>query len=102
MDDDVVDMAETVTLETLKDELRDENYPLAREAALEEYGEYVLDLPGGEERVGDVLERVGDGDFSSHGALVERLDAGVGDEGVGRENYTDRGASAGENDQESF
>lgn len=95
-------MGKTVTLDELKAELRDETYPLDPETVVEEYGDYDLDLPGGEESVADALGRVDDDRFESHADLVATIEGGVGGEAVGRRDYTDRGASAGEGDQESF
>ncbi|MCG1002079.1 MULTISPECIES: hypothetical protein [Halobacterium] len=95
-------MGTTVTLDELEAELRDESYPLDREAVVEEYGDYDLDLPGGEESVADVLARVGGDGFESHADLLATIEGGVGGEAVGRRDYTDRGASAGEGGGESF
>jgi hypothetical protein len=95
-------MGKTVRLDELEAELRDETYPVDRERVVEAYGDYELDLAGGEESVEAALGRVDDDRFESHTDLVETIEDGVGGEAVGRRNYTDRGASAGEGDQESF
>ena len=95
-------MGKTVRLDELEAELRDESYPLDREYVAEAYGDYELDLAGGEESVEAALGRVDDVHFESHADLVATIEDGVSGEAVGRRNYTDRGASAGEGDQESF
>lgn len=96
-------MGEAITLNALEAELRDEDYPLSRDAVLDEYGDYVLDMPGGEVAVSDALARVdGDGDFQDHAAIVSTIEAGVGGEGVGRRDYTDRGGTASDGDEQSF
>ncbi|MCD2201883.1 DUF5789 family protein [Halobacterium sp. KA-6] len=95
-------MGKTVRLGELEAELRDESYPLDRETVVEAYGDYDLDLAGGGESVEDALGRVDDDRFESHTDLVETIEDGVGGEAVGRRDYTDRGASAGEGNQESF
>jgi hypothetical protein len=95
-------MAERVTLRALEAELSDENYPLTREAVLEEYGDLVLDLPGGEEAVSDALARVGAADFPDHAAVVASINTGIGGDGVGRRDYTDRGGNADSRQHESF
>ncbi|UHH25625.1 DUF5789 family protein [Halobacterium noricense] len=95
-------MGKTVRLGELEAELQDETYPLDREYVVESYGDYDLDLAGGEESVEDALGRVDDDHFESHADLVATIEDGVGGEAVGRRNYTDRGGSAGEGDRESF
>ncbi|MGB9964026.1 hypothetical protein GJ634_07970 [Halobacterium sp. CBA1126] len=91
-----------MTLDALKGELREEAYPLDREVVVEAYGDYDLDLPGGGESLAAVLDRVADDSFQSHTELVEAIEGRVGGDAVGRQDYTDRGASAGDDDQESF
>ncbi|WP_336035125.1 DUF5789 family protein [Halobacterium yunchengense] len=97
-------MSETVTLRALERELGEENYPLERADVLDEYGDRVLDLPGGEAAVADALARVDDGEsaFPDAASLVATLEAGIGGEGVGRRDYTDRGGTASGGDRTSF
>jgi hypothetical protein len=95
-------LAERITLRALEAELGDENYPLTREAVLEEYGDVVLDLPGGEEAVADALARASADEFPDHAAVVASVKTGIGGEGVGRRDYTDRGGNADSRQQESF
>lgn len=95
-------MAETRTLEALQEELRAESYPLSSAEVRERYGDIVLDLPGGEELVGDVLARVENGPYVDAMALISSIETGIGGEGVGRRGYSDRGASTGEKTDESF
>jgi hypothetical protein len=95
-------MSETRTLESLMEEFRAETYPLSSAEVRERYGDVVLDLPGGEERVGDVLARVQNGPYPDAMALISSIEDGIGREGVGRSDYSDRGTSTGEKTDESF
>jgi hypothetical protein len=95
-------MAETVTLRSFEAELRDEDYPLERDALLDDRGDTVLDLPGGEESVAAALGRVQAAVFHDHAGVVAALETGLGGDGVGRRHYTDRGGTAGTSDRTSF
>lgn len=95
-------MGETRTLDSLREELRGETYPLSSAEVRERYGDVVLDLPGGEEQVGDVLARVENGPYPDAMALISSIEDGIGHEGVGRSDYSDRGTSTGEKTDESF
>ncbi|MFB6269220.1 MAG: hypothetical protein ABEH83_04700 [Halobacterium sp.] len=95
-------MPDSVTLRSFEAELRDEDYPLDRETVLDEHGDTVLDLPGGEESVADALGRVQAGDFHDHAGVVAALETGLGGDGVGRRHYTDRGGTAGPGHRVSF
>ncbi|MFB6072240.1 MAG: hypothetical protein ABEJ88_04650 [Halobacterium sp.] len=95
-------MTETVTLRALETERRDESYPQSGSDVREAFGDYVLDLPAGEERVADVLDRVDVDEYADAAAAVASIQTGVGREAVGTSKYSDRGGTAGERDPASF
>jgi hypothetical protein len=95
-------MGESRSLESLEEDLRTETYPLSSAEVRSRYGDVVLDLPGGEETVGDVLARVQAGPYPDAMALISSIEGGIGHEGVGRTDYSDRDTSTGEKTDESL
>ncbi|MFQ3320377.1 MAG: hypothetical protein ACI8UR_001133 [Natronomonas sp.] len=81
------------------------SYPASCAELIAEYGEFELEVPNGEETLGDALNRLGETTF--HDAEDARLAtySAVSKNAIGRENYSDRDApSINENgpDQVSF
>jgi len=84
----------------LHGELEQIDYPITREALLEEYGDYEIETPGGAETVQSILggqEMETDGsethEYDSADAVHQSILNMVGSEAVGREEYSDRGGS---------
>lgn len=89
-------MGTRLTLAEFEDIVRTEDYPLDANMLRAMYGEYTLDLPGGEETVGVVLERGGANDhYADPEAVLEELYCRIGVAGIGRPHYTDRGGIEG-------
>jgi hypothetical protein len=72
------------------DLFRTHAYPTTSEELIEAYGEYVLDLPNGEESIAAVLGRSGPETFESPEDVQLTLFAAVGHQAVGRRFYSDR------------
>ena len=90
----------------LDTQLDEEAYPLERETLLDRYGERELELPDGTIRLADVLDIADSDQFSDADEVRQTVVNFIGDEAIGREGYTDRGAQSPteeeENDQESL
>jgi hypothetical protein len=92
----------------LESELQSLEYPVTREALLEEYGDAEIETSGGSETLqsilgGQEMETSGSEshEYESADAVHQSVLNMVGSEAVGREDYSDRGGaaeSAGEED----
>lgn len=85
-----------VTFENFDPE--DVDYPISTAELREEYGDTTLDLQGDSTTLGAVLEGFED-EIRNPDGLRQAVMTMVGEEAVGRENYSDRG-DAGESGQE--
>jgi hypothetical protein len=84
----------------LDDELAAIDYPITREALLEEYGDYEIETSGGSETVQSIL---GGQEMETEGSETHEYESAdevhqsifnmIGSEAVGREEYSDRGGS---------
>lgn len=72
------------------------NFPVEREAVIEQVGEVPLDAPAGEpDSVADVLGRIDQQTFRSADELYDTILTYVGDQYIGRKHYDDRGMNVG-------
>jgi len=88
----------------LGDDLETHEYPTTVDALVEEFGDRELELPSGEESFAEVLgpyTEEPDQQFDDAGAVRQAVFNMVGDEAVGRTDYSDRGIEDDE-DQDSF
>jgi len=93
----------------LDDELANIDYPITREALLDEYGDYEIETSGGSETVQSILggqEMETEGsethEYDSADAVHQSIFNMVGSEAVGREGYSDRGGSINEKIEEDI
>lgn len=87
-----------VELGDLDDELAAHDYPATSEELVAEYGDFEIELPGGTQRLEDVLGLLDqtDDQFDGAEAVRQAIYNLVGSEAVGRKNYTDRGGTTPE------
>jgi hypothetical protein len=90
----------------LTSDLEDESYPLSHETLLNRYGDRELGLTGEQVTLREVLSPEQEGEYEDAESVRQAVFNMVGDDAVGREEYSDRGGSApNENDSnetESF
>jgi hypothetical protein len=89
----------------LPDDLAREDYPLTKETLLDRYGDRQLEHSNGSVSVAELLVEEGDREFQDADEIHETLLNMVGEEAVGREGYSDRGAGTAEqagDEDESF
>lgn len=79
---------------TLVDQLRDEEFPMDKEALLDAYGSLEVGLESGSQTVRDLIEPLGESTFRSVDDVTQSVLNMVDDEAVGRKNYSDRGGEA--------
>jgi len=65
-------------------------YPATTDEVIEAYGDLELELPNGDERLADVLDRLGSETFESPEDVRVAAYSAVSSNAIGRENYSDR------------
>ena len=83
----------------LAEELESIDYPADVGTVREEYGDHEIDLERGSTTLGEILSPLEDETFESAEGVLETAKNLVGDEAVGREGYSDRGAGGTEQDE---
>lgn len=97
-----------IELGDLDDDLAAHDYPVSASTLVDEYGDREIELPGGTQRVEEVLglyDEDDDQEFGDAEAVRTAIHNLVGSEAVGRDNYSDRGGSSPEEateEDESF
>jgi hypothetical protein len=92
-------------LNGLDDRIGAHTYPATTEEVIEEYGDIELELPNGDERLGDVLGRLETETFETAEDVRLAALSAVSSNAIGRKGYSDRDPSCiGEDghDQVSF
>jgi hypothetical protein len=76
---------------SLADELETESYPIGKEELLGTYGDREIVLEDDTQSLREVLGPLGEDEFESADDVRQSVMTMVGDEAVGRKNYSDRG-----------
>jgi hypothetical protein len=86
----------------LRTELEEESYPLSKAALIERYGDREIGTESGSTTLREVLAPVGEETFEGADGVQQTVLTMVGESAEGRTEYSDRGTSQDEDDQESF
>lgn len=78
----------------LADELEKATYPMDKAEVVERFGDHELGLEDRDETVRSVLGPMGETTYESRDEVEQSILTMVGDDAVGRENYSDRGGPA--------
>lgn len=91
-----------VDIGELADELESHEYPATTDELVSEYGDYEIEMSGSTQTLEDVLggEELADQEYHSAEDVRQMILNMVGDEAVGREDYTDRGTGHHEGEDE--
>jgi hypothetical protein len=106
--DDDESRSQGIELGDLDEKLESHDYPTTATTLVDEYGDHEISLPGGSQRVEEVLGlyEEDDQEFTDAEEVRQAIHNLVGAEAVGRDHYSDRGGSTpdegGENEDESF
>jgi hypothetical protein len=65
-------------------------FPTTTEELIAEYGEIDLELPNGEDNLGDVLARMPEAEYESSEEAAQAAYGALGEEAIGRKGYSDR------------
>lgn len=88
MTDDETEMG--VDFGDLEEELENHDYPADTEELLDAYGDETVTFSEGEATFRELLEPTGDQEFDSEDDVRQMVFTMVGDEAIGRKNYSDR------------
>lgn len=90
----------------LDEQLEAVEYPITAEELIERHGDQTLEMSGGSQTLGEILEPVGDQEFVSTEEAHQTIVSFVDREAVGRPRYSDRDppgmGEEAESDEESF
>jgi len=86
----------------LEEDLQTESFPLSKNELLDAYGDRAIHTENGDETIREILGQVGEETFDGPDEVHQTILTMVGEEAVGRTEYSDRGTSAGQEDQESL
>lgn len=85
------------------DDLEDASYPMTKDELLDRFGDRSLGEADGATTVANVLGDTGDDEFRDAEEVRQSIMNMIGDDAVGRKDYTDRGSSdAGNRDPDSL
>lgn len=84
-----------------EDSFSTQTFPMTTEEMIAEYGEMEVELPNGNNTLGDVFSRLPDEQYESPEEAMEAAYGMLGEEAIGRKGYSDRDPRApGEQDSE--
>jgi len=86
----------------LQADLASESYPLTKDELLANYGDREIGTESGSKTLREILEPVGEDRFADETEVHQTVLTMVGESAEGRVNYSDRGTSQDEADQESL
>ncbi|ELY57041.1 DUF5789 family protein [Natronolimnohabitans innermongolicus] len=90
-----------VELGDLGDELESADYPLSEDELLERYGDEEIDMEGETATLEELIGPLNEDEYRDSGEVEQAIMNMVGDEAIGRKNYSDRTPpAAGEQRQE--
>jgi|GEM_PF-85729 hypothetical protein len=91
-DADATDDSKAIGVEfgDLDDELDEMEYPVEAEELLDDYGSETLEFEEGSATLEELLEPMGSQSFESKNSVQQAVLTMVGDEAIGRKNYSDR------------
>ena len=89
-----------VELGDLRGKLQDETYPISRDELLEDYGDEGIQLSDTTMTLEEVIGSLGEDEFQDYGEVEGAIMNMVGDEAIGRKNYSDRTPPAAGEDRQ--
>ncbi|WP_408959582.1 hypothetical protein [Natrinema sp. 74] len=89
-----------VDLGDLRDDLEDEEYPIGHDELLERYGDEEIEMSGETTTLEAVIGPLGEDEYRDYGELEGAIMTMVGDEAIGRKNYSDRTPPAAGEDRQ--
>ncbi|WP_049922398.1 DUF5789 family protein [Halopiger djelfimassiliensis] len=79
-----------IELGDLEDDLESADYPLSEDELFEEYGDRTIGISDGEATLEELLEPLNEDEYQDADQVEGAIMNMVGDEAIGRKNYSDR------------
>ncbi|ELY91567.1 DUF5789 family protein [Natrinema altunense] len=79
-----------VELGELRETLEREEYPIGHDELLEKHGDETVEMSGNTTTLADLIGPLGEDEYRDYGAVEQAIMNMVGDEAIGRKNYSDR------------
>ena len=79
-----------VELGDLQETLENETYPIGHDELLEKHGDETVEMSGNTTTLGDLLGPLNVDEYRDYGVVEAAIMNMVGDEAIGRKNYSDR------------
>ena len=79
-----------VDMGDLEEDLESEEYPIGHEELLSEYGDEEIEMEGNETTLEELIGPLGEDEYRDYDELETAIMNMVGDEAIGRKNYSDR------------
>ncbi len=90
-----------VELGELGDDIQDADYPLSEDELFDRFGDREIEMDGNTTTLEALIEPLGEDEYQDPGQVEQAIMNMVGDEAIGRKNYSDRTPPAtGEQRQE--
>ncbi|MFC6766910.1 DUF5789 family protein [Natrinema soli] len=79
-----------VELGDLQDELENQEYPIGHDELLEEHGDETVEMSGNTTTLEELIGPLNEDEYRDYGEVEQAIMNMVGDEAIGRKNYSDR------------
>lgn len=79
-----------IELGALQDELKDHDYPVSQDELLENHGDIELEMGEETATLEELIEPLNEDEYQSYEEVEQAVMNMVGDEAIGRKNYSDR------------
>ncbi len=79
-----------VELGDVQDDLKNEDYPISHDDLIDEYGDQTVEMSGETTTLGELIGPLGEDEYADYGEVESAIMNMVGDEAIGRKNYSDR------------
>ncbi|QCS43847.1 hypothetical protein [Natrinema versiforme] len=89
-----------VELGDLQEKLETEEYPIDHDELLEEHGDEMVEMSGNTTTLEDLIGPLGEDEYRDYGEVEQAIMNMVGDEAIGRKNYSDRTPPASGEDRQ--
>jgi len=83
---------------SLSTKLDRQSYPMTGEELLDKFGDYTLELEGGEMTVREILQIENEREFEDSESVRQSIFSMVDSEAIGRDAYSDRGGATPDDD----
>ncbi|WP_226005235.1 DUF5789 family protein [Natrinema salinisoli] len=89
-----------IELGDLQEKLENQEYPIGHDELLEKHGDETIEMSGNTTTLEELIGPLGEDEYRDYGEVEGAIMNMVGDEAIGRKNYSDRTPPAGGEDRQ--